>query len=549
MKKICTLLSLVVSSPVFAQWTSVLSANTPVCKFSGKQGDPRIIEDKRGGSYIAWKDWRNNNIPDIFLQHFDKDGRPTWIIDGLNLCVDPADQSTPNLTLTEDGGVIVAWSDFRSGIERDIYAQRVDSNGIIQWGFNGAVVTDKVLREHNEKIATDGGNGAYIIWEELVGTAWDVSIQRMDAAGNRKWGVGGIKISTNGNEKINGRLQADKKGGVFATWQQKANNGEYEIYAQRLDSNGTKLWGPIGKQITNIFDAQVNPKIDPDPSIGGCYITWIDKRGGVDYDIYAQRLDSNGITQWGLNGKPVINSVSNQSAQDVISNNNVNGLVVVWKDKRNGNDDIFIQRMDKSGNRLWGTGGLPICTLPFDQVNPSIAGDQDHGVLVTWEDRGLFGNSNISGQRVDSNGVIQWATNGVVICNAGGDQSGPKNIPDGENGMIVVWEDDRILTDRNLFMQKVPANGKLSPLSTDDVSTSNQSSAYPNPFTNRIFVNAVDIEKVQLVNSIGQVVEISAEGNATGVVVTCPENLVSGLYFIHLLHKDGNRTSTSLMKK
>jgi Secretion system C-terminal sorting domain len=547
MKKLFTLCSLVVSTPMWAQWTSVTSANTPICTYTGKQADPRMIEDKNGGSYIAWKDWRNKNIPDIFLQHLDKDGNVLWIKDGLNLCVDPADQSTPSLTLDQDGGVIVTWSDLRSGIERDIYAQRVSADGIIKWSFNGVPVSDKVDREHNEKIISDDANGAFIVWEELTSGVWDISVQHLDSTGARLWGNGGMKISANNSYKINGRMQIDKKGGAFVTWQQQGSNGEYEIYAQRLSGNGSTLWGANGKQITNITDAQINPKIDPDPSIGGIYISWIDKRGGTDYDIYAQRLDSNGTTQWGLNGKPVINAVTNQSAQDVISNNNVNGLVVVWKDKRNGNDDIFIQKLDKAGNKLWGANGKAISIAPFDQINPSITGDQDRGVLVTWEDRGLFGNANIRGQRVDSLGNMMWANNGILVSNANGDQTGPKNIPDGDNGMIVVFEDERIPTDRNIYAQRITANGVLIPL-INNFPIDEVFRIYPNPFTNRIQIDVEKVASVALLNSIGQAVGIEIVKANNVITLTTNQLLPDGLYALQVMMQDGSQMVKSVLK-
>jgi hypothetical protein len=549
MKKLLLIASLFYVFTSNAQFTSNNYLNTPVCNYAGKQGDPRIIEDGKGGSYIAWKDWRNNGIPDIFLQRMDSQGRPMWMLNGLNLCTDPADQSTPNLTLDEQGGVIVAWSDLRSGIERDLYAQRVDSNGFIKWGFNGAVVTDKTAREHNEKIAPDENSGAYICWEEQSGPGWDVWIQHMDSAGNRLWGNGGIRVCTSAAYRLNPKIQADKRHGVFITWQQQNSTGEYDIRAQRMDTLGTLIWGNDGLQVTNVVDEQINPKIDPDPSIGGCYISWIDKRNGVDYDIYAQRIDSTGATLWGVNGKPVINAVANQSAQDIASNNNINGLVVAWKDERNGanNFDIFVQKLDKNGNQKWGAGGKAITTALFDQINPTIAGDKANGVLIAWEDKGLFADANIRGQRLDSAGNILWPAGGVAISLAAGNQKGPKNCSDENNGMFVVWEDERVsANERDIYMHKVNAQGNISPASVA-IDKLFISSVYPNPFRNQFSVMDDNIASLRLVNSLGQNVGIVITIKNDIAIVNIPNNLPYGAYFLQVIKADGTSYSSQIL--
>jgi hypothetical protein len=65
-----------------------------------------------------------------------------------------------------NSGAIVAWSDWRSGIERDVYAQRINSSGLVQWTTDGVAVADKPIREHNEKIISDDHGGAIIVWEQ-----------------------------------------------------------------------------------------------------------------------------------------------------------------------------------------------------------------------------------------------------------------------------------------------------------------------------------------------------------------------------------------------
>jgi hypothetical protein len=154
---------LLLSKNSFSQWNLNSSINTPVCSSIQKQVDTRICEDGKGGVFIAWKDYRAiNNMPDIYVQHLDDKGNTLWITDGVPVCTENADQSTPALVSDMRGGVIIAWSDWRSAIERDIYAQRINKNGNASWIMNGVPVTTKTVREHNEKIVSDGYGGAII---------------------------------------------------------------------------------------------------------------------------------------------------------------------------------------------------------------------------------------------------------------------------------------------------------------------------------------------------------------------------------------------------
>ena len=87
-----------------------------------------------GGSFIAWKDYRSGSSdPDIYIQYLNFSGVAQLTLNGVYLCYNSSDQSSPSITSDMNGGAIVAWPDWRSGIELDVYAQRINSTGIVQW--------------------------------------------------------------------------------------------------------------------------------------------------------------------------------------------------------------------------------------------------------------------------------------------------------------------------------------------------------------------------------------------------------------------------------
>ena len=79
-------------------------------------------------------------------------------------------------------------------------------------------------------------------------------------------------------------------------------------------------------------------------------ITWQNKRGGISYDVYAQRLNSTGIIQWLSNGTAVCTADSSQTSIDITSDY-ISGTIITWRDKRNGlYHDIYAQKINMNGS-------------------------------------------------------------------------------------------------------------------------------------------------------------------------------------------------------
>lgn len=426
-----------------AQWSLNPNINTPVCVFSAKQKDLRMETDGNGGTFIVWKDYRaTNGLPDIYAQRLDSLGNIKWAMNGVPVCTQSADQSTPAIISDGKDGVIICWSDWRTSIERDIYAQRIDPNGNILWTLDGVPVANKPAREHSEKIISDDHGGFICFWEQQRSNGtWDIWSQRIDSSGNPVWANGGIPLCLVNANRRNHKAQRDGKGGAIISFQDE-RSGNHDIYAQRIDANGNLLWGNNAKAVCIANDAQTNAKIDPEGNLGGVYITWVDKRNGIDYDIYCQRLDSLGNLLWGPTGLPVCAASGNQSAVDIVSNNKINGVIITWKDDRNGNLDIYAQNLDPTGSPQWANNGISIGTFLGDQKNPNIVSDKDSGAIVVWEDN-RNGNLDIFSQKINKNGTLAWTSQGVPICTAAGDQSTAKNVPDNKGGCVYAWEDLR----------------------------------------------------------------------------------------------------------
>jgi hypothetical protein len=130
MLTVVLLLSVAVDS--YAAWQPNGQA---VCNASNDQRYPTTCPDGVGGAFIVWYDLRNGTDYDICIQRVDAAGNPYWVVDGLNICSAPGDQTYPAICSDGVGGAFITWYDHR-GADYDVYAQRIDHAGNALWAPN-----------------------------------------------------------------------------------------------------------------------------------------------------------------------------------------------------------------------------------------------------------------------------------------------------------------------------------------------------------------------------------------------------------------------------
>jgi hypothetical protein len=226
------------------------------------------------------------------------------------LCSNPSDQYWPDVVSDGAGGAIVVWSDFRNG-PGDIYGQRIDGAGALQWTTDGAPVCTNPGTQgfYYSNIAADGQGGVVVAWEDVN----DIYAQRLSASGAQLWNPTGVAVCTAPNEQYRPYPISDGTGGVVVVWSDPRAPGDpdeglIDIYAQRVKSDGTvdPEWPPNGLAVCTAPNDQANPILIPDDA-GGAIAFWEDYRNGSS-DLYAQRIDFSGVL-----GEPVVGAVPESS--------------------------------------------------------------------------------------------------------------------------------------------------------------------------------------------------------------------------------------------
>ncbi len=131
---------LIVNTSSHAQWSTDPSINTPISTAANGQYWQKMVSDGAGGAIITWQDGRIVNTDDIYAQRIDASGVVQWTTDGVPICTDTLNQQLPQIISDGAGGAIITWDDFRNGFNHDIYAQRINGDGVVQWQTNGVPI-------------------------------------------------------------------------------------------------------------------------------------------------------------------------------------------------------------------------------------------------------------------------------------------------------------------------------------------------------------------------------------------------------------------------
>lgn len=428
--------------PASAAW---VQDGTLLCGALGEQRYVSVVPDGSGGAIVVWEDHRNGwSI--IYAQRIDASGDTLWADNGMRVCTSPHRQEYPAAASDGAGGAIVTWMDYRYGTTNArVFAQRVDGGGSRLWLATGVPVCPVVSLQGWPCIVSDGLGGAVIAWMDYrpVDGSSDIYAQRLDGNGALMWADTGVPVCTANLSQHYPVAASDGAGGAFFAWND-LRSADVEIYLQKIDSLGACTWNPNGVTFFSAIEEQWL-RIVPDDG-GGAIVCWTDLRGG-EADIFAERVDKDGVLAWDGNGVAVCNLGSDECQPSMIPDG-AGGAIVTWT-----SGSVFAQRLTANGARLWPSTGVRLGTATYIQRDCMLASDGAGGAIVAWDDGQIFA------QRVNPDGVVLWKAEGVPLCTASGFAYSPTVAVDGSGGAVVAWQDERSIGEIDLYAMRVDAAG------------------------------------------------------------------------------------------
>jgi hypothetical protein len=359
----------------FAQWTTDSTTYVRVCQVTNDQKYPEMVTDGTGGTIIAWQDARDGSTK-IYAQRLDSSGIPKWTTNGVVIST-ATDSKIPNLTSDGVGGAIITWFDLRNGWPNGCVAvQRVNANGDPLWQANGISLADSASAWAYPEITGYGTAGAIVTW---IGKNGEVYTQKIDTSGAIQWTSGGVLLDLNGSTP---HIIPDNSGGAFVAWYSyNAEHTNTDIFAQHIGSDGVVTGLSTGDSICCVTGYQQNPRLVSDGS-GGAIISWIDHRTENENYPYAQRVGAGGEVLWAKNGLQI--ATTNAYYRIPIVSDGTDGAIFTWL---GGNSaDVYVQRINGNGTPQW-TSDVRL-TVGTSPSIPSIISDGATGAFVLWENPG-----------------------------------------------------------------------------------------------------------------------------------------------------------------
>jgi len=285
----------------------------------------------------------------------------------LPIAATTGEQALPKIVATSDGGCFISWFDNRNG-NYCVYLQRLNALGEAQFPTNGMLISDHPQQSWltDYDMAVDGGDNAIIAFNDI------------------------------------------RNGGI----------SDWDIYAYKISSAGTFLWGADGISLSDVTvaDFEVAPKVTVS-SADNVVISWL-KSGGAD-SIAVQKISAGGQKMWGDYGITLQPAAgASLSAPDLVPAQD-DSVIMVWKSSTGSfpviTTKLYSQKFGPDGSKAWGTDGVLIYDLGHITAwtNPQIYTDGNGGAFYTWYDAPSLSEFSVWVQHVDAHGSLVFPLNGI----------------------------------------------------------------------------------------------------------------------------------------
>jgi len=342
---------------------------------------------------------------------------------------------SPTMAISRSGNLIlVVWQDERRGTANpDIYGQYFDAS-LKAIGTNFRVHSENgSAAQSTPAIAATSDSGFVVAWEDDRDGRPTIYWRSFDSARTPKGDEKSVDITQDKNQYFPA-LSADSVGFFMVAWLQD-DEGDQNIYARRFANSGQAQYA--GFLVNNDYpnqNLQWSPAVASDDA-GATLIVWEDKRNG-NSDVFGQRMKADGSKQ-ASNFK--VNDISGSSIQwrPAVAAK-AGRFVVCWEDFRQQPNAVYAKWFGASFLELVGELQVDDSGEQGAREFPSVALNQSGESLFSWQDS-RANSWDIYARRFDANQIAQ-ETFTLSADTADGDQTRP-TVQMLDNSAVFVWLD------------------------------------------------------------------------------------------------------------
>jgi hypothetical protein len=286
-----------------------------------------------------------------------------------------------------------------------------------QWSSDPATnlsVCDTTGEQALAKIESTSDGGCYISWFDTRSGSYNVYLQRLDPAGNKLWAPNGLLVSNNAQDTwiTDYDLLVDDNDNAIITFSDIRNSGNLNPFVYAISPNGDFLWGANGIDLNPTADFQANPKLAKTDD-GNIVVAWI--IAATRYQVGLQKISPAGAKLWGTNPIILQSTTEGFNYPDIVTSDS--GGVIVFHTVTTGTFPaqtvkLRTKKISSTGTISWDVNIQDIGKIAAFTV-PKVYSDNNNGGLISWHDD--RDNNNLQSafvQRVSSNGLIYFPVNG-----------------------------------------------------------------------------------------------------------------------------------------
>ncbi len=427
---------LALAPPALADWPNNAATHVPVAVGPGDASVPVVVPDGAGGVLVVWSDNRSGNS-DVYAQRLGAGGAPLWGMNGILLFGGGGNQDNVIGASDGAGGVVLAYADNAVGLGADVRMGHLFPDGSTL-GYSPYLWQGYGDQFPNGIARTSNGNFCIALRDNYWGH-WNIAAAILTPSGG-SYGLQDICLEA--EDQLGTTIVADDVGGAYLVWQDlRPGPTGNNIYAQHMGPTGTLAWPANGLQVSNTGYGNFGYTGVSDGA-GGFVAIWNDF-DGVAVDLMANHVVATYIPNpseafW------LAPSTNHARVTGVVPDGE-GGFIATWEEIQTGspyNSWGRVGRFTSSGVQRWS----PLTLGVNNSANsPQIAGDGEGGVFVGWREYLTSGPSDLDVfvNHVNADGALLGPWQNVPLCHVYEQQNSPTLCSDGRGGAIAVWQDAR----------------------------------------------------------------------------------------------------------
>lgn len=291
-------------------------------------------------------------------------------------------------------------------------------SALAQWPTDSnlnLLICDHTGEQALPKTAALSEGGCYIAWQDLSSGNYDIYLQRLNSDGVPQWANPcGILISDHPQDTwlTDWDIAADVSDNCILAINDIRNGSDRDITVYSIGPQQEFLWGADGIALSNNDGFEPDPQIEP-MSNGDIVFAWQEETS-----MHLRRLTAQGVDVF---NPPTITftqangvSIPRLAAAD-------SGAVILSYLAQQGTQftsprHLYLRKYAQDGTPLWNPNGVPIMTQNGIgiQMRPDVLYDGSGGAFSYWYDaRGNVHHCYV--QHVNAAGNVEWITDGVQV--------------------------------------------------------------------------------------------------------------------------------------